>query len=601
VGTERSAAGYLPIGGYAAVGDGRTVALVGIDGSIDWLCVPNLDSASVFGRLLDAGRGGAFELAPVVPYEATRTYVGETNVLETIFETGEGVVRVTDAMTFPRQGLAPGRELVRRIEGLAGTVPLRWRVAPRFGYGLAETRLDVRDGRGIATAGADAISVSAWGAGDPHLAHDTMEAGFELQQGTRALLVLGVDHQEPLVFPDRDGAEARLELTQSFWERWSSDRTYDGPWRDEVIRSALALKLLVFAPSGAVAAASTTSLPETPGGARNWDYRYSWIRDASFVLDTLAELGCDAETHAFLWWMLHASQRTHPRLQVLYALDGGPESAEKELPLMGYEGARPVRIGNGAAEQRQLDVYGDLFEAVWRYVQEGHELDRETGRRLAKTADLVTEIWRGTDSGIWEVRGDEEQFTQSKVMCWVALDRSCRLAAEGRLPDDHAGRWRREAAEIRRFVQERCWSDEKQSYTRSAESEELDASILLAPALGFGDASDARLCATIDAVRRELAEGPLVWRYRTDDSLEGEEGAFLACSFWMVNALAAMSRRDEAGELMEELLPLANDLGLYSEEISADGKTLLGNFPQALTHLALIGAALAVEREGGGL
>jgi len=588
--------GYLPIRDYAAIGDGRTVALVGLDGSIDWLCLPDLDSSSVFAALLDAERGGAFELRPDEPHEVSRRYVDDTNVLETMFKTAEGTVRVTDALTLPRAGLAPGRELVRRIEGVAGSVHLRWCVRPRFGYGLGTTRLSMRSGIPTADSRGDAIAIRSWDAGEPRVEGDAIRGDAEVTAGARGLIVLGADHQEPLVFPARDEVEARLDATISFWRAWTGARSYDGPWRDEVIRSALALKLLVYAPSGAYAAAPTTSLPEAPGGERNWDYRYCWIRDSAFAIDALLELGCQEEAHAYLWWILHASQLTHPELQVLYELDGGKEAPERELPLQGYGGARPVRIGNGAAEQLQLDVYGDLFETVWLYVRDGQNaLDRDTAKRLAETADLIGRVWRQKDSGIWEDRSGPTHYTQSKVMCWVALDRACQLADAGVLPTRHAGAWRREAEQVRAFVEERCWSETKQSYVRAEGRDDLDASILLAPALGFGD--EERMRATVDAVRRELADGPLVWRYRADDSLEGDEGAFLACSFWLVQALAATRRTDDACELMDELLPLANDVGLYAEELDGSSGDFLGNFPQALTHLSLIEAALAVADE----
>lgn len=582
--------GQLPIAEYAAIGDGRTVALVGTDGAVDWLCLPDLDSPSVFGRLLDPERGGSFELSPTEPYEASRRYDGETNVLETTFETASGAVRVTDALTLPRPGLAPSRELVRRVRGLSGAVPLRWRVQARYGYGLGEARLGRRSGRFVVTAGENAISVSAWDAGEPRIDDDAIGADFQLEAGAQATLVLGFDRQEPLVLPGRAEAEERLDATRRFWERWVGERTYHGPWRDEVFRSALVLKLLMHSPTGAIAAAPTTSLPEVLGGDANWDYRYCWIRDSAFTLDTMIELGCDEEAHAFLWWIMHASQLTHPELQVLYGLKGETKVEERELPLAGYGGAKPVRIGNAASEQLQLDVYGDLFETAWLYVGGGHDLDSDLSGRLAESADHVCDIWRKRDAGIWEVRGETQQYTHSKILCWVALDRACKLADEGYLSADKARRWRREADKITEFVQERCWSDEKRSYVRQIGSDELDAGILLAPPTGFGN-GDGRMRATVDAVRRELTDGPLVYRY------EGEYGAFLACSFWLVSALATTGRTDEACELMEELLPLANDVGLYSEEMDPNTHEFLGNFPQGLTHLALIGAALAVERE----
>src|ERR671924_599009 len=365
-GTER---GYQPLRSYAAVGDGRTAALIAEDGSIDWLCVPDLDSPSVFAALLDKDRGGRFELRPEIPFEVERSYLPDTNVLQTTFITDRGRVRLTDAMTLT-SGLAPARELIRRIDGLSGRVPLRWHVEPRFGY---------------------------------------------------------------------------------------------GPWRDAVIRSALALKLLVFAPSGAIAAAATTSLPEELGGERNWDYRYSWVRDSAFMLNALLGLSCAPEARAYFWWLMHASQLTHPRLRVLYRLDGGARAPERELALDGYRGSRPVRVGNAAAGQRQLDTYGELPQTAWLYARSGHRIDRDIARRPAEVADLVCEMWREPDAGIWEVRSEQRHFTQSKMMCWIALDRACELAGRGLIPGRHADRWREEADTIGEFVETRCYSENKRS------------------------------------------------------------------------------------------------------------------------------------------
>jgi GH15 family glucan-1,4-alpha-glucosidase len=592
--------GYAPIREYGALGDGRTAALVASDGSIDWLCLPNLDSPSVFAALLDAERGGRFALAPTVPFETERRYLPGTNVLETTFRTQAGVVRVTDAMTIPGSGLGPLRELVRVVEGISGSVPLAWAVEPRFGYGRASARFGVRGGVPVADAGASALAVRAWDAGEPEIAEEEIRGRFEAQAGARACLVVTASEQEPLVFPERDQVEERFERTRAAWLEWTDARGYEGPWREQVLRSALALKLLVFSPSGAIAAAPTTSLPETVGGERNWDYRYAWIRDAAFALEALLDLGCPAEAHAFIWWLLHASQLTHPRLQVLYQLDGGDYARERELALAGYRGSQPVRVGNGAVDQRQLDIYGDLFQTIWLYVDRGNELDREAGGRLAKTADLVCDLWRERDRGLWEVRSDSLHFTQSKMMCCVALDRACKLAEGGHLPDDGLAHWRREAEAARAFVEERCWSEEKRSYVRFAGGEELDASVLLGSLMGYCAGDDGRMSATIDAVRRELGHGPFLYRYTGEDGLEGEEGAFLACSFWLAEALARSGRTDEGAELIDELVGHANDVGLYAEEIDPATGEFLGNFPQGFTHLALVSAACAFAKLDGG-
>ncbi|HEX2044624.1 MAG TPA: glycoside hydrolase family 15 protein [Gaiellaceae bacterium] len=591
--------GYATIRDYAAIGDGRTAALVARDGSVDWLCLPDLDSPSVFAAILDAGEGGRFSLAPEEPFESERRYLPETNVLETTFRTADGAVRVTDAMTLPGTGLTPLRELARSVEGLAGSVPLAWSVEPRFGYAAAPTRVSRRNGIAVAHAGADALAVGAWDAGDPELGRGTVAGRFRVRAGDRALLALTAAHEEPLVFVSRDEVEARLAATVEFWREWARKRDHGGPWRDQVIRSALALKLLVYSPSGAIAAAATTSLPEDVGGERNWDYRFCWIRDSVFTLEALLDIGCPAEAHAFFWWLMHASQLTHPRLQVLYRLDGGNRAPERELPLAGYRGSRPVRIGNGAVDQRQLDVYGDLFQAVWVYVQRGNELDADSGRRLALKADLVCDLWRRPDRGLWEVRSEPVHFVQSKMMCWVALDRAVRLAEAGLVPGRHAARWRREAGAVRAFVEEEGYSERRGSYVRVAGGDELDAGLLLGSLLGYCDGDDPRMLGTLEAIRRELGHGPYLHRYRGDDGLRGREGAFLCCSFWLVEALARAGRLDEAADLMERLLPLANDVGLYAEEIDAETGEFLGNFPQGLTHLALVSAAAAWARAAG--
>lgn len=586
---------YPPIRDYAAIGDGRTVALVALDGSIDWLCLPDLDSPSIFGSILDAERGGRFTLNPRQPHRVSRRYVPDTNVLETTFTTPTGVARVTDAMTLPGSGLGPARELVRRIEGVAGHVPMRWRVEPRFGYGAGPVRLETRGPYPVATSGSEAIAVCGWDTGSPQRDASGLEADFDIGNGGRATIALIAAHAEPLVFPTRAQAEIRLETTTQFWQRWAAQLTYTGPWRDAVVRSALALKLLVFAPSGAIAAAATTSLPEAIGGVRNWDYRYAWIRDASFTLEALLQLGHQADAKAFFWWFMHATRLTLPRLGAFYRLDGGTAAAERTLALHGYRGSRPVRIGNGAAEQLQLDAYGELLDAALLYVNGGHQLGRDTARDLATIADFVCAHWREPDSGIWEVRAQPRHHTQSKALCWVALDRAIRMATMGRLPGRQAGRWSTEAAAIRRFIDEECWSARKGSYVWYAGAEELDASLLLMAIMRYDTPESPRLRGTIEAIRRELASGALLYRYTGDDGLAGGEGAFVCCSFWLAEALAIAGRRAEAEDLMDELLRLANDLGLYAEEIEPRTHEFLGNFPQGLVHLALISAAMVMD------
>ena len=591
---DRRIDGYAALRDYAAIGDGRTAALVAVDGSIDWLPLPELDSATVFAAILDAERGGRFTLEPECPCTATRRYLPGTNVLETTFVTGHGTVRVTDALTLPDNGLVPYRELQRKVDGLSGSVPLSWRLEPRFGFAGWPLRLARRNGSPVASSGSDAIALQSFDAGEPVINGQAITGRFEAAEGSSALLAFSFAHQEPLVFPSRTELTRRLDATCTGWRRWADARAYDGPWRNAVIRSALALKLLVHSPSGAIAAAATASLPEEIGGERNWDYRYSWIRDSAFTIDAFLQLGCPAEARAYFWWLMHATQLTHPRLHVLYRLDGGTRVREHELPLAGYRASRPVNIGNGAADQLQLDTYGELMQTAWLYAGAGNPLDRDVARRFARIADFVSANWRRPDAGIWEVRSEPTQFTQSKMLCAVALERALHLAEQKILPDDNAARWRNERAAIGDFVGKHCWSDEKQSYTRFAGGDELDASVLLAVLHGYSDASDTRMRQTVDAIERELGDGPYVRRYAGEDGLAGTEGAFVACSFWLAEALARTGRVDDADQLMDQLVERANDVGLYSEEIDPGTGEFLGNMPQGLSHLALISAASAI-------
>ncbi|MGP3991815.1 glycoside hydrolase family 15 protein [Streptomyces sp. 3N207] len=587
--------GYAALRDYAVTGDGRSIALIGRDGTVDWLAWPDLDSPTLFAALLDPARGGRFLLQPEGAYTAARRYLPGTNVLETTFTTAGGTVRVTDALTLPdSHSLAPGRELVRRVEGLAGSVPIRWSVQPRFGYGAGAPHVALRAGVPVATRGPDAVGVCAWNAGRPQCTADSVTARFHAESGTRALIALPYAYQEPLVLPLRGDCEARLDHTITTWREWADNRTYAGPWCEEVLRSSLALKLLVFAPSGAVAAAGTCSLPEELGGERNWDYRFSWVRDSAFTLDAFLKLGCAPEAAGYFWWLMHASQLTHPRLRVLYRLDGGTRAPERALPLSGYRGSAPVRVGNAAAGQLQLDTYGELLQTAWLYTNAGRRLDADIARRLAETADFICTLWHQPDAGIWEVRSGPEHFTQSKMMCRITLDRALDLAERQLIPDRHQARWRRERQAVAEFVDDRCFSPRLNSYVRSADSDDLDAGLLLGLLHGYRPSGDPRMRGTVAAIQRALQDGPYVNRYLGSDGLAGGEGAFLACSFWLAEALARCGHVDDAVHLMDELIALANDVGLYSEEIDPTTGDYLGNLPQGLTHLALISAACAI-------
>jgi GH15 family glucan-1,4-alpha-glucosidase len=590
--------GYAPIRGYALIGDGRTGALVARDGSIDWLCLPDVDSPAVFSRILDAERGGSFELAPEGEFESERRYREGTNVLETTFRTGAGSVRVTDAMTLTdTKELSPLRELVRRVEGLEGRVRMQWHFRPRFGYGLRRTHTGAREGQFAAWSRSDIVALGAWDAGEPEL-HDGYASGsFELEPGHDAVLNMSFAHQEPLVLSRRVEALTRLERTERFWSSWSARADYDGPWRELVVRSALVLKLLVFAPSGAIVAAPTAALPEWVGGVRNWDYRFTWLRDATHTLEAFLRLGYKDEAHAFFWWFMHASRIHQPRLQILYRVNGSARASESDITALdGYRRSRPVRIGNGAAGQIQLDTYGSVLDSIWMYVDRVAPLDRITARDVAKIADHVCDAWEREDSGIWEVRRRTTHFIESKALCWVALERAIRLAERGEIPD-HGRRWRDEAKRIREFVEENGWDEQRNSYVRAPDLRELDGSLLMLSLLEFERPDAERMLGTIDAVQSDLARGPLVYRYLGEDGVEGQEGAFLTCSFWLVDALARAGRLDDAKKLMNELAGLANDVGLYAEELNPDTGEFLGNFPQGLTHLALVNAAVSIADE----
>jgi GH15 family glucan-1,4-alpha-glucosidase len=471
---------------------------------------------------------------------------------------------------------------------------MRWRIEPVFAP-RRRPRIETRRERVVIVAGRDAVAVNVWDAGEPQVG-ETAIAGEFVANGRPALISLGSAHGEPLVYVGREHAERSLERTDRFWRDWSARVRYDGPWREHVVRSALALKLLVYSPSGAIVAAPTTSLPERIGGVRNWDYRYAWLRDATWSLDAMLTLGFRDEAAAFFWWFMHASRRSWPRLGVLYRVDGGAQRGEHEAEgVDGYRHSRPVRYGNSAGEQLQLDVYGSVLDAIWRYWRDGGGIDRDTAKDIAKVADYVTKIWEQPDNGIWEVRGQRRHYTQSKAMCWLALHRACELAEAGVIPD-RRDRWQPAARSVREFLDRHAWDEQSGGFVRAPDLREPDAGLLTLSLLECEDPTSDRMRLTIETVRRELAEGPFVYRYRGEDGVPPGEGAFLACSFWLAACLAIAGRTDEATEQMEQLLEAANDVGLYSEEIDPVTGDFLGNFPQALTHLALVNAATAIAQ-----
>lgn len=588
--------GYAPIQDYAAIGDGRTVALVARDGSIDWLALPRLDSPTVFARLLDAERGGAFELAPSDEFEVERTYVGDSNVLQTTFKTASGTVVVTDAVTLDNGGLLPWFELVRRVGGVDGNVPMEWKVTPRFAAGEDEGDMTIRAVRGAILAEAESryVAVQTFDAGDANHTTEHIRGEFETSPGSESFLVLRSAHDEPLPIARRDWIARRVSGTAEDWQRWLADAGVDGKWRDATRRSALALRMLTFVPTAAIAAAATTSLPERIGADKNYDYRFSWVRDTAFTLDALLNTGLLVQVHDSFSWLLHAVGETEPEVHVFYDLDGKTTKGQKDVDLAGYRGSKPVRRGNQAAGQLQLGSYGDLLETAELYVREGNVLLRANARRLVDVVDHLCKIWDRKDAGIWELQ-QTEHYTASKLSAWTAIDRALRLVDEDQLPRDKAEAWRSTRDEIREFIESECWSASRSAYVMHPGTDKLDAAVLRVSRMGYLDARGRQMNATIDAVRAELgAGGPLLFRYTGQDQVEG---AFVACSFWLVEALARAGRIAEATQLMDELVAEANDVGLYSEQIDAKTRAFLGNFPQGLSHLALITAAAAIAEE----
>jgi len=587
--------GYLRVGEYAAIGDGRTLGLVGTDGSIDWMCLPNLDGSSIFGALLDPQAGGRFVIQPAIPFEASRRYLERTNVLETTFATAEGHVRLIDALTLDKSQVASWRELARRIEGLAGEVPMRWSFEPRFGPDGEVPATERRDGATVLRHGGLQVGLQRWDAGP---GESTTQSGeFVSRPGEQSLFVMTAVEGEPLPLPERHAVERRLSDTVEVWQSWTGRHTHEGPWTDAVERSLLAIRLLTDGRTGAIAAAGTTSLPEVIGGNRNYDYRFAWVRDASFSLDALLAVGMEELTHTSVTWLLESVSRTHPRVDPVYALDGSVVRSQSHVPIPGYRQTTPVHRGNQAGSQLQLGGFGDLLETVSLYVSHRHVLSPAIGERLADVVDLLGLIWRCEDAGLWEL-GQTAHYGTSKLGCWVAFERLLGLVERGQAPARHLDRWRRERDAVREFIDRNLWSEQKRSYLQKSGSEGLDCGMLLAARRGFGDPTGPRMNGTIDAIRAELGAGaPLLYRY---SGMQEEENAFLACSFWLVEALALAQRLDEAAELMDGLVGLANDVGLYSEEIEPASKQLRGNLPQALTHLSLINAATAFARATDG-
>lgn len=580
--------GFAPIESYGIIGDGQSAALVAGDGAIDWLAAPAMDSAPLFAAVLDPAHGGCFTLEPAVPYTVSRRYRPGSNVLETTFSTSHGTVKVIDSLNQGPGGLLPWTELARDIRATSGQVPMRWRVAPGTRFGTSRPWTRYREVP-MLHAGDLLVCLLAERAGEPRPETGAYSGEFVAAEGADALLALVTAQGVPILVPSATEVRSRRQATERAWLAWSGSVPYEGPDRTMVLRSALALKLLTYAPTGAMAAAATTSLPERIGGERNYDYRYGWIRDTSFALDAFIQLGLFQEVQGTLAWMLRSVGTTAPVIHPCYGLRGHLPDSEEELGLRGYRDSSPPLDGNRAIDQPQWGNYGDLLECVWLAVDRaGAHLDAGSADLLASLGNQVCDIWAEPDCGIWEL--DERRHnTFSKAGCWVALDRLERLAARGQVSSRDVDRWQAEKSAIHTWVNRHCWSPARECYVAYAGSDELDASVLLLARTGFLAGDDQRFRQTVDAIRGELAHGP--WVYRLSGTRK-EEGAFVACSFWLVDALVRSGRPDQARELWRELIAQANDLGLFSEEVDPGTGAFLGNLPQGLSHLALINAAV---------
>jgi len=604
---QRASTSYLPIEQYAVIGNCQSAALVSTDGSIDWWCPLRFEQPSVFGALLDARCGGRFVLRPAGSFSVHRRYVDRTNVLETTFTTPSGLLRVTDAMAIgapsvESRSLTLTHAIIRAVECLQGEVEIELQYQPRFNYGHVVPTIRDRGPSGfVCEYRGDALELRADLPLELSENGAAVHARVRLQQGMCRTVGLTFARGEPLVVPPL-GTEARAALatTIDWWRAWAARCRYAGPYVDHVVRSALVLKLMTFAPSGAMVAAPTTSLPEDVGGVRNWDYRYCWLRDASMTIRALLGLGFQQESEAFLSWLLHTTRLTWPRLRVVYDVFGRPNFSEQTLPMLsGYLNSRPVRIGNAAVEQLQLDVYGEVTGAARAFVQAGRRLPQVQARSLVDLGTIVCRLWLEPDEGIWEIRSRRRHHTYSKAMCWVALNDLLLLHQAGhvRVP---VQAFRREREAIRRAIDAYGYNPRVGSYVSAFGGDEVDASLLLLALRGYTDPHDPRMRSTYHSIRHTLSMNGLVRRYpvHTDDGVPGDEGVFGICGFWLVRFEAMLGEAAAARARFEHLLSLGNDLGLFAEEVDPATGAALGNFPQAFTHIGLINAALALERIG---
>ena len=572
-------AGYLPLDEYGALGDGRSIALSGSDGSVDWWCVPDVDSPPLFDRLLDADHGGRFSIQPVGTFTVERFYLHRSNVLETVFTTQTGKARLTESMNSGTAGCLPWAELARRLDGLEGVVDLELVVKLGTRGGTVKPRhhnvgmhpvFKVDKVLGLLLH-SDGIRCE-W-------RHKGINARFRIVEGQREVIAIVAGEDEPLVVPSISDISQRIDISDKAWREWTTRLTYQGLHQEVFLRNALALKLLLFSPSGAIAAAATTSLPESMGGSKNYDYRYAWVRDAGYTIKAFLTAGAQAEAKAAFTWLLEQLRQHGSR--VCYTLSGKEVPRIKRLRMPGYRRSRPVVTGNRATNQRQHGVYGDIFQTAAAFVEAGNLLDDRTGALLEGLADECLRVWRKRDAGMWEL-DTQEHYTMSKISCWQALTRAIELADQGQIPARHRRRWKRGQRTIKAWIERKCWSEDQKAFVMFPGSDKLDASLVLAVRFGF-DGRD-RLLMTLDAIDRELGSGRYHYRY---SGMEKQEGCFVACSFWMIEARVKLGQVQEALERYDALSSeLDRSTGIMSEMVDPDTGAYLGNIPQALTHLA---------------
>ena len=588
--------GFAGLGDYAAIGEGRSVALIAPDGSIDWWCAPNLDSPPLFDRILDPHIGGFFQIEPVGEYQVQRHYREDSNVLETCFTTDSGSVRLTESLNSSLAGRLPWSELARRVEGLEGFVELKLHL--RLGT-MAETRSpwrgETQQGNVFHIGDLMAMLRTSDDVTITHLSDEAIAGRLTTSPGSQSLIALLASEKEPLAVPSLAAINDRIETSHTAWRDWVDHLSYDGKYPLHVKRSALALKFLWYSPTGALAAAATTSLPEGIGGEKNYDYRYAWVRDACLIIKAFVYLGALEDCKAAFSWLTHTIIRHGVKLRACYTLEGDIVPEERYLPLSGYCDSQPVRVGNNARDQVQLSMYGDMLATAQLFIEAGHVLDIATSRMLGELANCCADSWRQKDSGIWELP-DEQHYTHSKMACWLALDRAVAMAEGKHIEPTWVERWKRERDRISDWVEKFCWSEEKQAYLFYVGSESrLDASLALVHHYG-NTVNPERMLSTYRAIRHELGhDSAMLYRY---SNVEEEESTFVACSFWLAEALASMGETEQAARSMEEILECLCDRGnveTFNEMFDVRTGSWRGNLPQGLSHLALICAAQALS------